>query len=98
MAKKIKYNIYRHIDKFVALREFVHPEDEKEEKCYQWDRLQEDIERDGLLQAIRVFNRYSDGKIIIADGNHRVKVLKKLYDDTYLVPVVDKADEPYRKC
>jgi hypothetical protein len=97
MKKTIKYNIYRQITDFIRIDELI-PVDSTDDKGYQWDRLKEDIKKDGLLHAIRIYKREGDTRPYIADGNHRLKVLKELYEGDYLVPVYCKlSEDEYKK-
>lgn len=99
MAKKIIYN-----PKFVRLGDLKSKEiktaavEYLREDCYDWARLKEDIKRDGLLCPIRIYLLLDDDTPYIADGRHRVKVLKELYSDEHLVPVTLKEDTYIKDC
>tara|TARA_R100000900_G_scaffold105333_3_gene81774 strand:+ start:1201 stop:1503 length:303 start_codon:yes stop_codon:yes gene_type:complete len=99
MAKKIIYN-----PKFVKLADLKSKEnkistiDYLREECYDWAKLKEDIKRDGLLCPIRIYFIEDDDAPYIADGRHRVKVLKELYSDKHLVPVTLKEGAYMKNC
>jgi len=55
---------------------------------YPYDELEKDIKQNGLKQPVKVVLIYSKGKIChaeIIDGHHRWLVLKKLYEDDYMI-------------
>lgn len=64
-------------------------------KSYDWDTLREKMVNDGYnpeidtLQVRKVMNlkKGQDRRYYVVDGNHRLKILKELYDDNYEIDV-----------
>ena len=64
-------------------------------KPYDWDTLREKMVNDGynpeidtlLVTKIANFKKGQDVRYYVVDGNHRLKLLKELYDDNYEIDV-----------
>ena len=52
---------------------------------YDWDKLKNSIQHEGLKNPIRVLK--TDTGYVVVDGHHRLRVLKELYDENYEIKV-----------
>ena len=61
---------------------------------YPWGRLKASIEKNGILENIKVRAIPSVRKYRVIEGNHRIKILKELYGDDYIQScIVDNMSE-----
>lgn len=84
--KKIPYN--PELKSLKQLKPNAIQLEREKELDYNWDGLKESIRENGLLEPISV--EVIDGVYHVMNGAHRMEVLKELYSEDYLVPVIVK--------
>ena len=99
-TKIIKHNIYRGVDELIKLDDLYNKESvDPFDACYNWDRLKEDLKKEGLTRPLQVFKCLEKkGKYYVTNGQHRLTILKELYDGDYSVPIVYKDYDIDRPC